>query len=93
MSRPLPAWLHSFKGDGRWDDEHYGQAPGHRYCCFPDCAWLMTGKAVACVAHTDLVGPERVRAVESTTDEFDREMAVDLLRQEMVEAQDARMFG
>jgi len=96
---PLPADM-TFKGDGNWDDQAYGRASGGdgapaaaSYCCYPDCAWLVSKRDVCCHAHAALVGHARVREITRIEDDFDREMAVDLLMQDMVEAADRKMFG
>lgn len=104
---PLPDWLTSFKGDGNWDDEYYGQdenmkhSAGRRYCCFPDCAWSVSMHSVACQAHTALVGPERVRAAGNLCDStktvdqqpFEYDLAVEMLVGDMQAAAERRMFG
>jgi hypothetical protein len=99
-NRPLPKEIASYSGDGKWDDEFFGQGapittPGWRYCCFPDCAWIMGAQDVACHAHAALVGHGRVRdvgalAVPGAAEQpFEYELAVELLAKDMV---DARMF-
>jgi hypothetical protein len=106
---PLPRWIASYKGGPQnWDYWPYTpnrpllRTPGWRYCCFPSCGWLLPVDAVACLAHTDLVGgPKDVNAAGALADSsllvadqpFDYELAVDELMLRMVEEAERRAFG